>query len=146
MLLGIHIYMGGVAIQEVFILVFLFIAIRFHRKISALPSEYDIYGTNDSPQKSKAFRLLYVLYAVLALITVRIVFRLIEYSQGITSTIPNHEAYMYCFDTLPMLVAIVLFNVAHPGSAMSGKESDFPSRKERKATKKQAKMEMKSGA
>lgn len=31
-----------------------------------------------------------------------------------------------------MLVALVLFNVVHPGVIMAGKESDFPSRKERK--------------
>ena len=31
-----------------------------------------------------------------------------------------------------MLIALVLFNVVHPGKIMAGKESDFPSRKERK--------------
>ena len=35
-----------------------------------------------------------------------------------------------------MLVALVLFNVVHPGRIMPGKESDFPSRKERKLLKK----------
>ena len=32
-----------------------------------------------------------------------------------------------------MLVALVLFNIVHPGQVMPGKESDFPSRKQRKA-------------
>jgi len=31
-----------------------------------------------------------------------------------------------------MLVALVCFNVIHPGKIITGKESDFPSRKERK--------------
>lgn len=31
-----------------------------------------------------------------------------------------------------MLLASVLFNVVHPGRIMQGKESDIPSRKERK--------------
>lgn len=31
-----------------------------------------------------------------------------------------------------MLLALVVFNVVHPGRIMPGKESDFPSRKERK--------------
>lgn len=31
-----------------------------------------------------------------------------------------------------MLVALVLFNIFHPGKIMAGKESDFPSRKDRK--------------
>ena len=31
-----------------------------------------------------------------------------------------------------MLIALVLFNIVHPGQIMPGKESDFPSRKQRK--------------
>lgn len=31
-----------------------------------------------------------------------------------------------------MLIALVLFNIVHPGKIMAGKESDFPNRKERK--------------
>lgn len=62
----------------------------------------------------------------------RIVFRICEYSKGLHSTIPNHEAYQYCLDSLPMLLALVALNVEHPGRIMPGKESDIPSRKERK--------------
>lgn len=32
-----------------------------------------------------------------------------------------------------MLVALVLFNVVHPGRIMPGKDGDLPSRKQRKA-------------
>lgn len=32
-----------------------------------------------------------------------------------------------------MLIALVLLNIVHPGRIMPGKESDFPSRKQRKA-------------
>ena len=31
-----------------------------------------------------------------------------------------------------MLVALIIFNIVHPGKVMAGKDSDFPSRKERK--------------
>jgi len=31
-----------------------------------------------------------------------------------------------------MLIALVLFNVVHPGKMMAGKQSDIPSRKQRK--------------
>lgn len=31
-----------------------------------------------------------------------------------------------------MFIALMLFNIVHPGKVMAGKESDFPSRKERK--------------
>lgn len=62
----------------------------------------------------------------------RIIFRLCEYSQGLDSKIPLHEAYQYCLDSLPMLLALVILNIAHPGRIMPGTESEVPSRKERK--------------
>lgn len=62
----------------------------------------------------------------------RIIFRLCEYAQGFKSSIPTHEAYQYCLDSLPMLCALVILNVIHPGRIMPGKASDLPSRKERK--------------
>ncbi|KAL8750346.1 MAG: hypothetical protein Q9199_007128 [Rusavskia elegans] len=120
---GLHIYMGGVGFQQIFVLVFFYIAFRFQQQVR-----------QENPDRLyQALLLLYVEYAALILITVRIVFRLIEYSKGLDSTIPNHEVYQYVFDTLPMLVCLVIFNVIHPGRIMPGKESDFPSRKERKA-------------
>jgi len=48
------------------------------------------------------------------------------------SKIPNKEAYQYCLDSLPMLLAFLVLHVVHPGEVMPGKEYDIPSRKERK--------------
>jgi hypothetical protein len=62
----------------------------------------------------------------------RIIFRLIEYSDGIHSSIPRHEAYQYCLDSLLMLIGSTLFNVVHPGRIMPGVAHDLPSRKDRK--------------
>lgn len=127
---GIHIYQGGIVFQQIFIFLFLYIAVRFQRRV-----------TRESPpdHQVRGLRMLYVLYAVLALITVRIIFRLIEYAHGINSSIPRHEQYQYIFDTAPMWVAILLFNIVHPGQLMPGKESAWPSRKERKRAAKAAK-------
>ncbi|CAD6577136.1 MAG: hypothetical protein ASARMPRED_008138 [Alectoria sarmentosa] len=120
---GLHIYMGGVGLQQFFICCFVGLAIRFQRQMK-----------RDAPvtDQRRALRMLYILYAVLALITVRIIFRLVEYSKGYSSGIPVHEAYQYILDSTLMLIALVLFNVVHPGQIMPGKESDFPSRKQRK--------------
>ncbi|KAI1629071.1 RTA1 like protein-domain-containing protein [Exophiala viscosa] len=124
---GLHIYMAGVGIQQLFILIFVFFATQLHRVL--------LRGVGLDKQARKcALTLLYTVYAVLALITMRIIFRLCEYSNGLNSTIPNHEAYQYCLDSLPMLLAFILLNVVHPGRIMSGKECDIPSRKERKKT------------
>ncbi len=63
----------------------------------------------------------------------RNIFRLFEYAQGFQSTIPDHEVYQYCLDSAPMLCTLVILNFFHPGRIMPEKESDLPSRKERKA-------------
>ena len=76
----------------------------------------------------------------------RIVFRLCEYSKGLTSHIPNHEAYQYCLDTLPMLLAFILFNVVHPGRIMRGTDANIPSRKVRKQTGAVSKISHQEGA
>lgn len=123
---GIHIYMGGVGLQQFFIIVFMILAIQFRHDLSQQASSQRI---------SAAWRMLHVIYAVLVLITARIIFRLVEYSSGLDSSIPNHEAYIYCLDSLPMLTALVLLNIVHPGWVMPGKQSDLPSRKERKLKK-----------
>ena len=135
--------MGGVGLQQFFICCFIGLAIRFQRQMK-----------RDAPatDQRRALRMLYILYAVLTLITVsitlptaisnrqnvytdsqvRIIFRLVEYSKGYSSGIPVHEAYQYVLDSTLMFIALVLFNIVHPGRIMPGKESDFPSRKQRK--------------
>jgi hypothetical protein len=73
----------------------------------------------------------------------RIIYRLVEFSQGTTSTNPilTHEGYTYGLDALPMFLAVVILNVIHPGWILKGSESEFPrqTRKEKKAVKKQKK-------
>ena len=60
---GLHIYMGGVGLQEVFIICFIGLAVRFQRQMRTETPMQD---------KPRALRLLYVVYAVLVLITVRL--------------------------------------------------------------------------
>ncbi|KAG8529744.1 uncharacterized protein KY384_005225 [Bacidia gigantensis] len=121
---GLHVYMGGVGLQQLFIIIFFGLAILFHREMN-----------RDLPKASRPrpLTLLYVVYSALALVTVRIIFRLVEYSGGLDTGISAHEAYQYVFDSTAMLIALALFNVVHPGRIMLGKESNFPSRKDRKA-------------
>lgn len=120
---GLHIYMGGIGLQQFFICCFVGLAIRFQQQMKRDASAAD---------QKRALRMLYILYAVLTLITVRIIFRLAEYANGYKSGIPVHEAYQYILDSTLMLTALVLFNAVHPGRLMPGPASDFPSRKERK--------------
>ncbi|KAF3056142.1 hypothetical protein CFAM422_012842 [Trichoderma lentiforme] len=119
---GLHIYMAGVGIQQLFILIFCLFALRLLFRVRK--------ESNEKPkltQLSPAMLLLYTQFVVLALITLRIIFRICEYAQGLDSTIPLHEAYQYALDSLPMLLALVAFNAVHPGRIMSDSKSDLPS-------------------
>lgn len=61
---GLHIYTGGVALQQFFILCFISLALRFHHQLLSGRNVLDIKLLN-------AKKLLYVLYTSLGLITVR---------------------------------------------------------------------------
>lgn len=141
-MLGIHIYMGGIGLQELCILLFTCIAIRFHLSLSALSR-----GPQILDGKPRNWRtLLYVLYAALALITTRIIFRMVEFASGLDPSknpIPFHEVYFYVLDALPLLVACGLMNAVHPGRILVGEGSEFPrvSRREKKARKSERKEE-----
>ncbi|RDL38703.1 uncharacterized protein BP5553_03043 [Venustampulla echinocandica] len=134
---GLHIYTGGISAQELFILGFTVLTVMFMRKIKA--------GESTKADTSKAKKLTHLIYLVLGLISFRIIYRIIEFSSGfgskITRQIAQHEAWQYCFDTLPMFLAIVAFHVYHPGKVFQGPDSRFPSRKEKKAIKAQKKLE-----
>ena len=60
---GLHIYMGGVGLQQLFVFCFMYLAFRFQREM-----RHDV----PKDQQAPILRLLYVLYAVLILITVRL--------------------------------------------------------------------------
>lgn len=59
-------------------------------------------------------RDLQALYIGSALILVRSMFRLVEYSQGNSGWLIRHEWTFYVFDSALMLVVLILFNVLHP--------------------------------
>ncbi|KAJ7487272.1 RTA1 like protein-domain-containing protein [Mycena galericulata] len=118
---GIHIYMGGIGLQQFFIVIFLGLAARLHKQLLALERN----GTG----KTNWRPLLYTLYASLGLITIRIIFRLVEFSAGEDADqnpLPFHEAYFYVFEAVPMLFALAAMNVVHPGSVLVGPDADMP--------------------
>jgi hypothetical protein len=120
---GIHIYMGGIGLQELFVIIFLALAVKFH--IEMLKAEK---GSLLAGPKTRWRQLLFALYASLIAITVRIIFRLVEFSAGNTESnpLPNREAYFYVFDGIPMFIAIMIWNLAHPGATLQGPESQLP--------------------
>ncbi|KAJ7320867.1 RTA1 like protein-domain-containing protein, partial [Mycena albidolilacea] len=121
-LLGIHIYMGGIDLQQFFVLGFTVLVVRFHYKMKRI----------DGSTEWK--RPLCTMYTSIGLITIRIVYRLIEFSSGVYSPITMHEAPFYCLEALPMFAALLLWNISHPWKVLVGPDSEFP-KKEKKSKK-----------
>ncbi|KAK8022510.1 hypothetical protein PG993_013277 [Apiospora rasikravindrae] len=129
---GLKVYLIGMGIQQFFIVVFCLFMIRFHIR------QRSGYGYAD---KANWRPLIHALYATLTCITIRIIYRIAEFAGGITPSnpIPFHEEYSYALDVFPMLLALLILAIWHPGRFLTGRDSEIPkklSRKERKAERK----------
>lgn len=128
--------MGGIGLQELFILIFIGLAVRFQHKMTIVEqAECAI-----SPWRP----LLYTVYATLVLITIRIVYRLVEYSGGLHSAIALNEAAFYILDAMPMFLALYALNIFHPGRFLVGPGSEFE-KKPKKDKKRRNKNRLRSG-
>lgn len=117
---AIHIYMGGIGLQEFFILIFVGLALVFQR---------DMRRASLVGNHSRAWRpLTWALYFSLGMITVRIIYRLVEFSSGhgVDNKLITHEAYFYVLEAVPMVFAIAVFIAVHPGAIMKGPGSEMP--------------------
>lgn len=122
--LGLHIYMGGIGIQEFFILCFLLLSIQFYRQMLRIEAQGML-----SEEKRRSWRgLLYCLYFSLLAITVRIIYRLIEFTSGVglNNPITTHEWFMYAFDAFPMLLAGGVWCFCYPGKTIRGPDAKLP--------------------
>ncbi|KAF2815906.1 uncharacterized protein BDZ99DRAFT_484717 [Mytilinidion resinicola] len=139
--LGIDVYMAGVGVQEGFILLFVLLAATFQREMGRVERS----GAGVAAGRGGWRGAVGTLYAVLVLISIRIIYRLVEYSRGSNpnNPLPFHEAYVYALDATPMMLAVLVLAVGHPGRVLVGPESHFPSlsRKEKRAAKRAKKAE-----
>ncbi|KAJ3129580.1 hypothetical protein HK100_008531 [Physocladia obscura] len=63
-------------------------------------------------------RMFYALFAGAILVMIRSVFRVIEFSMGYNGPIATNEHYMYVFDFGLVAIAMLLFNIFHPGQLL----------------------------
>ncbi|KAI8679524.1 hypothetical protein NCS57_00230600 [Fusarium keratoplasticum] len=133
--IGQKIYMAGVGVQLGIIVIFSGLTAFFYYKLR------EIEGRDIGRMKW----LIWTMLLVLILIIVRIVYRLVEFGPGVNehNDLLTHEGYPLGLDAFPILFALVLLNVMHPGFVLRGPDSEFPhlSRKEKKALKQQKKRE-----
>jgi hypothetical protein len=117
--LGLHVVTGGLIFQQLLIALFMAMTISFTMKLKR--SNVEQSKTRHHGPRG----MTYVLRASLCLITYRIIFRLVEFcsSQGgsVNSYIEHHEFFVYTCDAGPMLVALVLMNIWHPGKVLNAK-------------------------
>ncbi|KAJ8103684.1 RTA1 like protein-domain-containing protein [Lipomyces tetrasporus] len=133
---GLHVYTAGVCLQQTLILAFFGLGILFLIRLRQVDTVKN---------KARGMKLVSVLYASLLLITWRIIYRIIEFSAGVHSTLNNtlddNEWFVYVFDIGPMFFALVLYHFYHPARVLQGPDADYPTRAQRKAMKEEAKRE-----
>jgi hypothetical protein len=121
---GLNIYMGGIGMQEGFIILFLGLVIKFHREQLQAEREGRL-----APEKMIGWRwLIWALYGCLLAITIRIVYRLVEFSAGLgaSNPLPSNEPLLYVLESAPMWLAILVWNIAHPGRFIYGPDARMP--------------------
>ena len=115
---GLRIYMLGIGIQEVFVVMFSVLIGKF------------LYEQRRAQRGSgqEWNKVMWALCVCLVFISVRIVFRLVEFSGGldIDNKLPYDEKLFYAFEAVPMLLAVGVWNVVHPGGIMGGERSKLP--------------------
>ncbi|KAK3073644.1 hypothetical protein LTR53_004603 [Teratosphaeriaceae sp. CCFEE 6253] len=106
--LGQHIVVAGLFVQVIFFGLFVITAALFHLRMTRMP-------TGRSYELTWWRKHMMSLYVVSVLIFVRSIVRVVEYLQGFNGYVMGHEAFIYIFDALMMLTAVVVMNWIHPG-------------------------------
>lgn len=121
---GLDIYMGGIGMQEGFIVLFLGLVIKFHR--DQLQAER--HGKLAADKMVGWRRLVYALYGCLVAISIRIIYRLAEFSGGLgaSNPLPSNEPVLYVLESAPMWLAIFVWNAIHPGRFIRGPDAKMP--------------------
>jgi len=115
--MGENIVLAGLGIQILFFGFFSISAGIFHYRIRAFPT------TASSTLAVPWERQLYTIYGASALIMIRSLFRVAEYVTGNEGALMSTEVYLYIFDSVLMILAMVLFNISHPSKVVSKKGS-----------------------
>lgn len=115
--LGARLVMASLCLQAALFGAFGLLAAQFHRrarKAGVLTKDLAV--------------VLKVLYVSAAIITMRCIYRLVEYVEGWDSAIYKNEVYFWVFDAAIMFVNTVLLNIWHPGKRLPRSNSVFLAR------------------
>lgn len=105
---GTHIMIGGIIIQLVSVIVFIFFAINFLLRVHRL-------GYGNIIMRSYLKHLVGAMWVSIIAVFIRSIYRVIELSQGWTGYVITHEVYFIVLDGVMMVIAVGIFNIFHPG-------------------------------
>lgn len=108
---GANIVVGGLFVQIVSFGGFVITSLVFHSRVRKNPT------TNSETMPYQ--RHLIALYLSSILILSRSIVRAVEFIQGFFGYIISHEAFLYGFDSVLMLLVMVIFNWVHPSEIQS---------------------------
>ncbi|PYI23601.1 RTA1 like protein [Aspergillus violaceofuscus CBS 115571] len=115
--LGNRLIVIGLIVQLAFFGFFILVSMVFHRRMTASPTP-----TSLSISNPPWYTYMRVLYAASILIMVRSIYRVVEYVQGTSGVLQQHEIYLYIFDAVLMLLVCLLFNIMHPSRILSKRQ------------------------
>ncbi|TID27568.1 RTA1 domain protein [Venturia nashicola] len=101
----------GLGVQIAFFVVFVLAATIFHWRMQKNPTSRSL---EIGWQKHMT-----ALYSTSLLILIRSIFRLVEFSNGFDGPLLHHEVYIYVFDAMLMLFAMLIMNWIHPSEIKS---------------------------
>ncbi|GAW11885.1 hypothetical protein ANO14919_012380 [Xylariales sp. No.14919] len=118
--LGKTIILVGLALQIIFFGLFVIVATIFHVRLNKHSSQ-PLSRLSDMGKRDQFLVILWVLYGVSALIFVRSLIRLIEYTGGGNGPLMSNEVFLYVFDSVPMWAVLALLIYYHPSNYVRGK-------------------------
>ncbi|RYP09149.1 hypothetical protein DL765_008540 [Monosporascus sp. GIB2] len=124
---GMRVYMAGMGLQLALIVVFIAFAVKFYFDPHRLTARDG--GSFSTTWRSNWLSLLIAIYVSLACLILRIVYRFIEFSaisNAVDNPVSTKEGYFYALEAAPMFLAILAFNIVHPGLVLVGPNADMP--------------------
>lgn len=119
--LGKAIILVGLIAQIVFFGLFVLVAAIFHRRHSRNPTP-TAQMLDEDRARLRWKDITRVIFVVSAMIFVRSLFRLIEFTGDSNSPIMKSEAYLYVCDSTLMLVALVILIYWHPAEYVGNRK------------------------
>ncbi|WWD22564.1 hypothetical protein CI109_107057 [Kwoniella shandongensis] len=142
--IGNYITLVGLIAQSISFFFFLFVTLVFGMRVrkrtnkwtnrSSLidATSFDLGDVGQSCPEQRIgmfndWRVLYIALIVNGIgMTIRCIYRVVEYAQGTSGLLLNHEIYMYLLDTLPLFLAGIIWAVFWPPTYLRMDSSPFP--------------------